>query len=67
MQTRICPIHKNMPVIFITAHDDRANPEQALAGGALWDTMGRMGTSQSNPTVPAGTLAQGPISTNASF
>ena len=35
VQTRIRRIHKNIPVIFITAHDDRAARERALAGGAL--------------------------------
>jgi len=35
VQTRLRRIHKSMPVIFITAHDDRAAQEQALAGGAL--------------------------------
>jgi FixJ family two-component response regulator len=35
VQTHIRRIHKDMPVIFITAHDDRAAREQALAGGAL--------------------------------
>jgi FixJ family two-component response regulator len=35
VQTRIRHIHKDMPVIFITAHDDRAAREGALAGGAL--------------------------------
>jgi FixJ family two-component response regulator len=35
VQTRIRRVHKDMPVIFITAHDDRAAREQALAGGAL--------------------------------
>jgi FixJ family two-component response regulator len=35
VQTRLRRIHKNIPVIFITAHDDRAAREGALAGGAL--------------------------------
>ncbi|MGO9586412.1 MAG: response regulator transcription factor [Limisphaerales bacterium] len=35
VQTRIRRIHKDMPVIFITAHDDRGARERALAGGAL--------------------------------
>jgi FixJ family two-component response regulator len=35
VQTRLRRIHKNMPVIFITAYEDRAAQEQALAGGAL--------------------------------
>jgi FixJ family two-component response regulator len=34
-QKRIRSIHKNIPVIFITAHDDRGAREQALAGGAI--------------------------------
>jgi FixJ family two-component response regulator len=35
VQTRVRRIHKDMPVIFITAHDDRGARERALAGGAL--------------------------------
>jgi FixJ family two-component response regulator len=35
VQSRIRRIHKNIPVIFITAYDDRAARERALAGGAL--------------------------------
>jgi FixJ family two-component response regulator len=35
VQNRIRRIHKDMPVIFITAHDDRGAREQAFAGGAL--------------------------------
>jgi FixJ family two-component response regulator len=32
---RIRRLHKDLPVVFITAHDDRAARERALAGGAL--------------------------------
>jgi CheY-like chemotaxis protein len=35
VQLRIRRIHKDIPVIFITAHDDRLAREQALAGGAV--------------------------------
>ena len=35
VQRRIRRIHKDIPVIFITAHDDRLAREQALAGGAV--------------------------------
>ena len=35
VQRRIRCIHKDMPVIFITAYEDRAAREHALAGGAL--------------------------------
>jgi FixJ family two-component response regulator len=35
VQARLRRIHKDMPVIFITAHDDRGARERALAGGAL--------------------------------
>ena len=34
-QKRLRRIHKNIPVIFITAFDDRTAREQALAGGAV--------------------------------
>lgn len=35
VQRRIRRIHKEIPVIFITAFDDRTAREQALTGGAL--------------------------------
>ena len=35
VQKRIRRVHKNIPVIFITAYDDRVAREQALAGGAV--------------------------------
>jgi FixJ family two-component response regulator len=35
VQLRIRRIHKDLPVVFITAHDDRLAREQALAGGAV--------------------------------
>ena len=35
VQTRIRRIQKDIPVIFITAHDDHAARERALAGGAV--------------------------------
>lgn len=35
VQSRIRCIHKDIPVIFITAYDDRAAREGALTGGAL--------------------------------
>jgi FixJ family two-component response regulator len=35
VQRRIRCIHKNIPVIFITAYEDRAAREGALAGGAV--------------------------------
>ena len=35
MQTQIRRTHKEIPVVFITAHDDRKAQEQALAGGAV--------------------------------
>jgi FixJ family two-component response regulator len=35
VQRRIRRIQKNIPVIFITAHEDRVVREQALAGGAV--------------------------------
>jgi FixJ family two-component response regulator len=35
VQTRIRRAHRNIPVVFITAHDDRNAQERALAGGAV--------------------------------
>jgi FixJ family two-component response regulator len=35
VQVRIRRIHKDIPVIFITAFDDRSARERALAGGAV--------------------------------
>ncbi len=35
VQRRLRCIHKNIPVIFITAYDNPAAREQALAGGAV--------------------------------
>lgn len=35
VQARLRRIHKDIPVIFITAYDDQMAREQALAGGAL--------------------------------
>jgi FixJ family two-component response regulator len=35
VQSRIRRAHKNIPVVFITAHDDRNAQERALAGGAV--------------------------------
>jgi FixJ family two-component response regulator len=34
-QKRIRWVYKNLPIIFITAHDDRTARDQALAGGAV--------------------------------
>jgi FixJ family two-component response regulator len=35
VQTRLRRIRKDIPVVFITAHDDRVSRERALAGGAV--------------------------------
>ena len=35
VQLRIRRIHKDIPVVFITAFDDRSARERALAGGAV--------------------------------
>jgi FixJ family two-component response regulator len=35
VQSRIRHAHKDIPVVFITAHDDRNAQERALAGGAV--------------------------------
>ena len=35
VQTRLRCIHRDIPVVFITAHDDRGAQERALAGGAV--------------------------------
>jgi FixJ family two-component response regulator len=35
VQARIRRIHKDIPVVFVTAFDDRAARERALAGGAV--------------------------------
>jgi FixJ family two-component response regulator len=35
VQARLRRVRKDIPVVFITAHDDRVARERALAGGAL--------------------------------
>jgi CheY-like chemotaxis protein len=35
VQKRLRRIHKDIPIIFITAYDDRVERERALAGGAV--------------------------------
>jgi FixJ family two-component response regulator len=35
VQSRMRHAHKGVPVVFITAHDDRSAQERALAGGAV--------------------------------
>jgi len=35
VQSRLRRAHQNIPVVFITAHDDRNAQERAMAGGAV--------------------------------
>jgi FixJ family two-component response regulator len=35
LQRRLNDIHSRVPIIFVTAHDDRANRRQALEAGAV--------------------------------